>query len=93
LYFSNGAVSFGRERCEAHSEEKSAVWKDFKYVKLFSGLGFPKTYRNWLFPRKGYREELDAFFGALRSATMEAEWLPLQIDSSLAAIEAAKKIS
>jgi len=92
LYVSEGAGGYGRERCEAHAEGKSALWEDFKQVKLVSGLGFPRTYRSGFFRRKGYREELDAFFDALRVGAERGEWLARQIDSSSAAIEAARKI-
>jgi len=92
FYLSNGARSFGRERCEAHAETQSAVWEDFKYVKLVKDLGRPKTYRNLFFPKKGYEQELDLFFDAVKKGTVKTEWISGQIDASLAAIKAAKKI-
>ncbi len=88
-YISNGAKGFGNERLEAHSDSKSAVWEDFKYVKLVKGLGFPKSRRNYLFIKKGYQEELDAFFENVKMNVRDVmEWLPSQLDSSLAAIKA-----
>jgi len=93
LYLSNGARGFSRERCEIHSESRSAVWEDFRYVKLVKDLGLPKIYRKRLFPKKGYQQELDAFFAATAQTNpSETEWLQTQIDSSLAAIKAAKCI-
>ena len=93
LYLSNGAKGFNRERCELHAEERSAVWKDFKYVKLVNNLRFPKTYRNWFLGKKGYEEELDAFFNAaIQPEPRKMEWLTGQLDTSAAAIKAAKCI-
>jgi predicted dehydrogenase/threonine dehydrogenase-like Zn-dependent dehydrogenase len=92
-YISNGAKGFSRERCEAHADEQSAVWEDFRTVKLVKDLGLPKVHRNILFPKKGYQQELDAFFSAISPyGSTEMEWLPSQLDSSLAAIRAAESI-
>ena len=92
-YISNGAKGFSRERCEAHADARSAVWEDFRYVKLVNDLGLPKIHRKPLFPNKGYKQELDAFFTAIRqTGSNEIEWLSTQLDSSLAAIRAAKCI-
>lgn len=91
FYISNGARGFGRERCEAHAELRSAVWEDFRYVKFVKDLGLPRTYRNWFFPQKGYKEELDLFFAAIKqTGSLEIEWLPGQLDASLATIKAAE---
>jgi predicted dehydrogenase/threonine dehydrogenase-like Zn-dependent dehydrogenase len=93
-YVSNGAKGFGNERCEVHGDGKSAVWEDFKFVKLVKGLGFPKVYRNRIKPKKGYREELDAFFNQVKQeGSSKIEWLPSQFDASLASIQAAKTIT
>ena len=90
-YISNGAKGFGNERCEAHGDGKSAVWEDFKFVKLVKDLGFPKIHRNRIILKKGYREELDAFFHRIKqNNSSKIEWLPSQLDSSLAAIRAAR---
>jgi predicted dehydrogenase/threonine dehydrogenase-like Zn-dependent dehydrogenase len=90
-YVSNGAKGFGNERCEAHGDGRSAVWEDFKFVKLVKDLGFPKTYRNRIILKKGYREELDAFFNQVKQkSSSNIEWLPSQLDSSLASIRAAR---
>lgn len=90
-YVSNGAKGFGNERCEAHADGKSAVWEDFKFVKLVKDSGFPKTYRNRIILKKGYLEELDAFFHQVKQkAPSKIEWLPSQLDASLAAIRAAR---
>lgn len=92
-YVSNGAKGFGNERCEAHGDGKSAVWEDFKFVKLVKDLKFPKIHRNRIILNKGYREELDAFFRRVKEKdSSEIEWLPSQLDSSLASIKAAKCI-
>lgn len=92
-YISNGAKGFGNERCEAHADGRSAVWEDFKFVKLVKDLGFPKTYRNRIILQKGYREELDAFFHRVKEEdSSKIDWLPSQFDSSLASIKAAKFI-
>jgi predicted dehydrogenase len=92
-YLSNGATGFGRERCEVHAESKSAVWEDFNTVKLYKGLGRARAYRNRLLPRKGYQEELDAFFAAVRgTGDGGTQWLSGQMDSSYAAIRAANLI-
>jgi len=89
-YVSNGAKGFGNERCEAHGDGKSAVWEDFKFVKLVKNLGFPKVYRNRILLKKGYREELDTFFRRVKDKdSSKIEWLPSQLDASLAAIRAA----
>jgi predicted dehydrogenase/threonine dehydrogenase-like Zn-dependent dehydrogenase len=93
LYLSNGAAGFGRERCEIHAESKSAVWEDFKYVRLCQGLGRAKVYRKRFLPQKGYKEELDRFFAATRETGAGAtEWLPGQLDASRAAIQAATRL-
>lgn len=93
LYLSNGARGFSRERCEVHAEARSGVWQDFRYVKLVNDLRLPKTYRSWLFPRKGYKEELDAFFAAVNQTDSPTiEWLPGQLDASLATISATKRM-
>jgi len=93
LYLSNGARGFSRERCEVHAEARSGVWQDFRYVKLVNDLRLPKTYRSWLFPKKGYKAELDAFFAAANQTDSPTiEWLPGQIDASLATINATKRI-
>ena len=89
FYLSNGARGFGRERCEVHAETRSAVWEDFKYLKLVKDLGLPKTYRNRFFQQKGYVEELDMFFEATKTETADIQWLNGQIDASSAAIIAA----
>ena len=90
-YVSNGAKGFGSERCEVHCDGKSAVWEDFRFVKLVKNLGFPKYYRNRIILKKGYREELDAFFHQIKQKTSsKIEWLPGQLDASLAAIKAAR---
>jgi len=92
-YVSNGAKGFGNESCEVHSDARSAVWEDFKYVKLVKNLGLPKTYKNRLLLKKGYHEEVDAFFNRIKqSDSTKIEWLSSQLDSSLAAIRAAKSI-
>jgi predicted dehydrogenase len=92
-YISNGAKGFSRERCEAHADARSGVWEDFRSVKLVKDLGLPKTHRKRLFPNKGYQQELDAFFTAAKQpGSHEIEWLPAQLDSSLAAIRAAKYV-
>ena len=89
-YVSNGAKGFGNERCEVHGDGKSAVWEDFKLVKLVKDLGFAKVYRNRIKPKKGYREELDAFLNQVKQKdSIKIEWLPGQLDASLAAIRAA----
>jgi len=94
FYLSNGARSFGRERCEIHAEQRSAVWEDFRYVKLYKDIGFPKTYRNLIFMKKGYQEELDLFLSAIKESDLyEHEWLPSQLDGSLSTIKAAECIS
>jgi predicted dehydrogenase len=85
LYISNGARGYCREACEVHSESKSAVWEDFRYVKLVNDLNFPKTHRSVLFHEKGYKEELDAFFGAL-NRNYQTEWIEGHLDSSIATI-------
>lgn len=93
LYLSNGAVGFGRERCEVHAESKSALWEDFKYVKLYKGLGGAKVYRNRFLPQKGYKEELDKFFAATQRPGVGAtKWLSGQLDASRAAIQAAARL-
>lgn len=86
LYISNGARGYCRESCEVHSESRSAVWEDFRYVKLVDDLNLPKTHRSILFHEKGYKEELEAFFSALRSS--KTDWFYSQIDSSLNSIKA-----
>ncbi|MCI5225313.1 MAG: oxidoreductase [Candidatus Electrothrix sp. AX2] len=95
LYISNGARGYCRESCEVHSESKSAVWKDFRYVKLVEDLKFPKVHRSILFHEKGYKEELDAFFAVLKSSDdtllSKIDWLPSQINSSLNSIIAVTK--
>lgn len=89
LYLSNGARGFQRERCEIHSEGRSAIWRDFKYLKLAKDLGFPRTHRCWISPGKGYEEELEAFFNAAsEKGPAPLDWLTGQIDSSLASIKA-----
>jgi len=89
LYISNGARGYCRESCEVHSESKSAVWEDFRYVRLVNDLNLPKTYRSFLFHEKGYKEELDAFFAALKQKNSpKAEWLFGHMDSSMASIKA-----
>ncbi len=88
LYLSNGAKGYSRERCEVHAEAKSAVWEDFRYVKLVNNLNFPNTYRTWLFHQKGYKEELDAFFAAIQG-TDSSSWLEPQLDVSLTSVKAA----
>jgi predicted dehydrogenase len=90
FYLSNGARGFGRERCEAHAEARSAVWEDFKYLRLVKDMGFPKTYRNRFFQKKGYAAELNMFFEKTKAQTADIQWLNGQIDASLAAIKAAK---
>jgi predicted dehydrogenase/threonine dehydrogenase-like Zn-dependent dehydrogenase len=93
LYLSNGARGFCRERCEIHADNRSGVWEDFRRVKFVKDLGLARNHRNWVFPKKGYKEELDAFFTAIqKTGISEIEWLPSQLDSSLAAIRAAKCI-
>ena len=92
FYLSNGARGFGRERCEVHAETRSAVWKDFKYLRLAKDLGFPKTSRIRFFSQKGYSNELNVFFEAIKAGTTEINWLSSQMDASLAAIRAAKRI-
>jgi len=90
-YISNGAKGFGNERCEAHADGKSAVWEDFKFVKLVKDLGFPKTHRHRIILKKGYSEELDAFFHRVKEKdSSKIEWLSSQFDSSLATIKAAR---
>jgi len=90
-YVSNGAKGFSRERCEAHADARSAVWEDFRFVKMVKDLGWPKTYRNCLFPKKGYQQELEAFLSQTKqTASSEIAWLSSQLDSSLAAIKAAR---
>jgi len=92
-YISNGAKGLGNERCEAHADGKSAIWEDFKFVKLVKNLRFPKTYRSRIILKKGYSEELDVFFNRIkRKNSSEFEWLPSQFDASLASIKAAKFI-
>lgn len=94
LYLSNGARGFSRERCEVHGETRSAIWEDFRYVKLRKDLGFTKTHRSWLSPQKGYKEELDAFFKvSKKTAPSNAEWLSGQLDASLAAIKAMRNMN
>lgn len=89
LYLSNGARGFQRERCEIHSEGRSAVWRDFKYLKLVKDLAFPRTHRRWIFPGKGYAEELEAFFSAaFGKGPTSLGWLESQIDASRASIDA-----
>jgi len=93
LYISNGARGYNRERCELHAEGRSAVWEDFRHVKIIRDLGFAKNYHNRFFPEKGYREELDAFFQSIKKGEpTELEWLTGQFDASLAAIKAVKCI-
>jgi predicted dehydrogenase/threonine dehydrogenase-like Zn-dependent dehydrogenase len=93
LYLSNGARGFSRERCEVHAELQSAVWQDFRQIKLVRDLGLPSVNRSWLLPKKGYKEELDAFFAAaLKADSPKAEWLTGQLDASLATVSAAKCI-
>jgi predicted dehydrogenase/threonine dehydrogenase-like Zn-dependent dehydrogenase len=93
LYVSNGARGFNREHCEIHAEGRSAVWEDFRHVRMVKGLGFPKTYRHRLFPKKGYKEEVDAFFKSLiKGDAQKNEWLTGQTDASLAAIKASRCI-
>jgi predicted dehydrogenase len=90
-YISNGAKGFGNERCEAHADGKSAVWEDFKFVKLVKDLGLPKTHRNRIVLKKGYYEELNAFFQRIKKEdSSKIDWLPSQLDSALAAIKAAR---
>jgi predicted dehydrogenase len=88
LYISNGARGYCRESCEVHSESRSAVWEDFRYVKLVDDLNLPKTHRSILFHEKGYREELDAFFEAVQGG-IENNWLKEQMDASQVSIMAA----
>ena len=91
LYISNGARGFSRERCEVHADACSAVWKDFRYVKLMKDLGLARVHRNWFFPKKGYKEELDIFFSAVMNPNLaKCEWLPGELDASLAAIRSVK---
>jgi predicted dehydrogenase/threonine dehydrogenase-like Zn-dependent dehydrogenase len=93
LYLSNGAKGFNRERCELHAEGRSAVWEDFRRVTLVKDLGFAKNFRHSFFPKKGYREELDAFLKAISTGeSLEMEWLTGQSDASLAAIKATRCI-
>ena len=93
LYLSNGARGFNRERCEVHAELRSGVWQDFRHIKLVRDLRLPRIHRSWLFPKKGYKEELDAFFAtALQPDSPTIEWLPGQIDASLATISATKRM-
>jgi len=93
LYSSNGAPRIGRERCEVHSEGKSAIWEDFKYLKLVRGLRFPRVTLNPLFRKKGYEQELAAFFNEIsRPLSLKIDWLSSQIDASLASILASKEL-
>jgi len=93
FYLSNGARSFGRERCEIHAEKRSAVWEDFRYVKIFKDIDLPKTYRSLIFTKKGYREELDIFFSEVKQTGLsDNEWLNGQLDASLAAIKAKNEL-
>ena len=91
-YLSNGAVALGRERCEVHAEQKTAVWEDFRSVRRTTGLRLPRTTRHRFVVRKGYTEELDAFFAAIRAGG-PADWLDGQIDASAAAIRAAQLVT
>jgi predicted dehydrogenase/threonine dehydrogenase-like Zn-dependent dehydrogenase len=91
LYLSNGAKGFSRERCEIHTDNHSAVWEDFKRVKLVKDLSLARSNRNWLYLKKGYKEELDAFFTAtIKKDAVKNDWLSGQLDASFAAISAAK---
>ncbi|GAI27092.1 unnamed protein product, partial [marine sediment metagenome] len=77
----------------ANAELKSAVWQDFRQVRLVRDLRLPRIHRSWLFPKKGYKEELHAFFEAARRTDLvRAEWLPGQLDASLATISATKRM-
>jgi predicted dehydrogenase/threonine dehydrogenase-like Zn-dependent dehydrogenase len=89
LYISNGARGYCRESCEVHSESRSAVWEDFKYVKLINDLHSTKIYRSFLFHEKGYTEELNAFFMALKHLDNQIDWIGSQIESSLMSIKVA----
>jgi predicted dehydrogenase len=93
-YISNGAKAFNRERCEVHADERSAVWEDFRTIKLVKNFRLPKARRKLLFPQKGYQQELDAFFTAIQqTGSSETERLSGQLDASLAAILAAECIN
>lgn len=90
LYVSNGAIGLGREQCEAHAESKSALWQDFKYVKLVTGVSTTDVSRSRVKPDKGFGAELNAFFGEIREPTAGGPpWLAGQIDASRATIRAA----
>jgi predicted dehydrogenase/threonine dehydrogenase-like Zn-dependent dehydrogenase len=89
LEFGDGSLA----EISYHADERSAVWEDFRTVKLVKNLGLPKTHRKLLFPQKGYQQELDAFFTAIQqTGSSEIEWISGQLDSSLAAILAAECI-
>jgi predicted dehydrogenase/threonine dehydrogenase-like Zn-dependent dehydrogenase len=93
LYVSNGSTGLGRERCEVHSEGKSAVWEDFKYLKLIRRSGFPKVSRDFLFLKKGYEEEANLFFKSMKGPDpSKTDWLLRQLDASSATIIAARKV-
>lgn len=92
LYLSNGARGFSRERCEIHTATRSAVWEDFRYVKLVKDLKRPKTFRSRFSANKGYSAELDMFFEAVRNGSSINAWSARQLDASWAAIKAAKTI-
>jgi predicted dehydrogenase/threonine dehydrogenase-like Zn-dependent dehydrogenase len=93
LYISNGAPSFGRESCEAHAENKSVAWNDFRQLKMVNHKLFPHYSMNFI-PQKGYKEELDELFLIIRKQGISfPDWLIGQLDSSRAAILAAESIN
>ena len=88
-YVSNGSKGLGSERCEVHCENKSAVWKDFKYIRLVKGLGFPMVKRTFFSHDKGYHSEIDNFVSMIVNKSAKTiDHITSQIESSQATIAA-----
>jgi predicted dehydrogenase/threonine dehydrogenase-like Zn-dependent dehydrogenase len=87
-YLSNGSTGFGREICEAFAEGKTALWKDFEYLKLNNNRMIPKYYKK-VIPDKGFSHEVSAFFESiLHDQSSFTQWYIEHTNSSWATIKA-----
>ncbi len=77
-YFANGDKSYPKEYMEVFGEEKIAILHNYRKLELIE-KGSRKTTRSWISQQKGFAQEVEAFYDAIRTGVQ-----PIAMDSLVA---------
>ncbi len=92
LYLANGDKGLPKERVEVHCGGRSAILDDFRELQLWSG-GSKRSYKSLLRQNKGHQAAWQAFLDAIKNGEGPSIAYDQLYGSSLASIQAARKIS